>query len=128
VTRVLPAFVVALLAVAPSASAIVDAADGQSCATRGGALPRGGALLRSGGDVLGRDRVVAHPSGFGRVRIEALLFSTPLPVREVLTLPAVHPRERGAEDRIVDGRALARRNFASQRVASHAAGDPDAAA
>jgi len=122
VTRVLPAFVVALLAVAPSASAaLIDATDGQCCPTRGGAL------ARNGGDVLGRDRVVAHPSGFGRVRIEALLFSTPLPVREVLTLPAVHPRERGAEDRIVDGRALARRNLAAQRVASHVSDDPDAA-
>ena len=122
VTRVLPAFVVALLAVAPSAMGVlVDAAEKQYCATRGG-------FARSGADSGGRERTIAQFGGFGRERLQTLLYAAPVVAR--IGLPVAHPRARevGALDRVVDGRALARRTFATQRRSAHASDDPDAAA
>lgn len=121
-TRVLPAFVVALLTVAPSATgALVDAAEEQCCPTRATGLSRSGADL-------GRDRAIAQLVGFGRERLHALFYAAPVVVRVGLPVAVLRAGELGALDRIVDGRALARRTFATQRRSAHASDDPDAAA
>ncbi len=123
VTRVLPAFVVALLAVAPSATgALVDAAEEQCCATRASGL------ARSGAEAVARDRTIAPLGGLGHERLQTLLYAAPMVVRIGLPVAQLRAGERNALDRIVDGRVLARRTFATQRRAAHASDDPDAAA
>jgi hypothetical protein len=111
VTRVLPAFVAALLAIAPSASGALHAS------AQGTWVGRAAVLARESADGIARDRTATDLSVFGRPRGEG--FYAPEATEATLLLAT----NLSAHDRIVDGRALARRTFATRRVASHASDD-----
>lgn len=122
-TRVLPAFVAALLAIAPSVGGALGAsADGFSWAARAGEL------ARSGQDALVRERSATGAHAPGRERASSGLFVAVLPVQARVAVTCAQTAKCAARDRIVDARALARRTFTSRRVAPYGADDPDAAA
>jgi len=121
VTRVLPAFVVALLAIAPSVSGGIDAS--ADCAAACAVV-----LARGSADALVWDRAFADLGGFGRERAPSPLDMAPAPAQASVSPARARARDLGMQSRVVDGRALARRTFATQRAVSHASDDPDAAA
>jgi hypothetical protein len=123
VTRVLPAFVIALLAIAPSA---VSAFGNGDTGSPGATVET--ALGETGSSSFAHDRPVAEVVDTDDERTLTLRFFAGLP-----TGPGALVAHAAAEDlrpraRIVDGRALARRTFAAQRFFSRGSGDPDAAA
>lgn len=122
-TRVLPAFVVALLAIAPSAGAeLCESVERTTWAARSTVSARPGAepSVRQGAST-----DVADES---REQARLMFLVVPRPASASFPLDHTGSGAFALLVRVVDGRALARRLFVTPRAACDGSGDPDSPA
>lgn len=122
-TRVLPAFVVALLAIAPSAGAeLCESVERTTWAARSTVAARPGA---EPGARQGASPEVADES---REQAPLMFLVVPRPATAFFPLDHSGSGALALHGRVVDGRALARRLFVTPRAACDGADDPDSPA